>query len=82
MNVRGAVRHFGFNADKAACDVSAIENPVHGIAGKDIRYFFLRWKQDEGRLKQAGSDHRGRVGLRHDDGDAGRAVEAVWRQLS
>ena len=56
------------DADEAAGDVAAIENPIHRIAGKDVRDLLLGRKHDQRRLQQAGADHRRRVRLGHGDG--------------
>jgi hypothetical protein len=47
MHVGRAVRHLRLNADKAAGDVAAIEDPIHCVTGEDIRNLLLVWKQDE-----------------------------------
>ena len=68
MNVGRAVRDLRLDADKAAGDVAAIENPIHRISGKDVGNLLLGGKQDQRRLQESGADHRRRVRLGHGDG--------------
>ncbi len=41
MNVRRAVRHLRLDADKAAGDMAAIEDPIHRVAGEDVGNLLL-----------------------------------------
>ena len=68
MNVGRAVRDLRLDADEAAGNMAAIEDPIHGVTGKDIRNLLLGGKQDQRRLQQTGADHRRRVRLGHGDG--------------
>jgi pilus assembly protein CpaF len=76
MHVGRAVRQFGLDADKARCNVSTIEHPIHGVTCKHVGNLLLIWKQDECRLEQSGADHRRRVCLGHGDG-----AWRVWLEM-
>ncbi len=67
-----AVRDFRLDADEAAGDMAAIEDPIHGVAGEDSCDLLLGRKQNQRRLQQAGANHRRRVRL--GDGDGARSV--------
>ncbi len=66
MHVRRRIRRPGLDADEAAGDVAAVEDPIHGVAAEDVGDFLLGRQQDERRLQQAGTDHgrSGRFGHR------------------
>ena len=44
MDIRGGVCHLRLDADEAAGDMAAIENPIHGIAGEHIGDLLLCWE--------------------------------------
>ena len=77
MNVGRAVREFWLDADKAAGNVAAIEDPVHRVAGKDVGDLLLRGKLDQRRLQESRADHRGSGALRTPRWCAVRSAQGV-----
>ena len=65
MNVRGTVRDLGFHSDEAAGDVTAIEDPIHGVSCKEVSDLLLGRKHNQRRLQEAGADHRRGIRLGH-----------------
>ncbi len=68
VDVRRAVRSLRLDADEAAGDMAAVEDPVHRVPTEDGGDLLLGGKHDQGRLQQAGADHRRRLRLGHRDG--------------
>ena len=62
-----AVRRLRLDADEAAGDMAAIEDPIHRVTGEDVGDLLLGGKDNQRRLQQPRADHRRSLRLRDRD---------------
>jgi len=77
MDVGGCICSFGLDADKARSHVTAIEDPVHRVAGKDVGDLFFGRQHNERRLQQSRADFGRFIRLRHDNRARSAGLEGM-----